>query len=653
MATRQEQFIQDATSGSYGENRIIGNYSDILNQYGGHEVVTKNFGGALGLANYLKGGGGFTNTTQPAGYSGQSSTTYMTPTGNVQKARGTDAQYGNPLFMQAQEQATGGTKPTELGSPTAMTPDQPQVNTGQPSPTTVQVNPFTGGPATGGTTMAGTTDGVSPSTFEQNFSQANAMLYDANYDPATGSYVVQQYSPTGGGSLSTLQVQSDPFMNNLVGAWQAYISPENQRASLADTYNQMIKDTGIEAMDMELIDLKNVIEGSEDDIRNEITKAGGFATDSQVLALTNARNKQLIKNYNTLVEQRNAKEKYLQTAIQLEAQDREAADRRFESMFNMGMQLATYQQQMRQYAVQQMQWTVDKIGFDGLYNSINGDPYYASMIEQTLGLPQGGLKEGAQQAEMAKIKAEQERQLEMQAMQTGIEADRARIGLVNEQIKTEQLTREKIRREMESTPERKYETIKGDDGKWYRYDEQANEVVEIPIPAGTDVADEERIADLQTKYSLIQSLKDHAGLDSRVGPLSIARKTFAVFDKFGTGQDFAGKVHQLANKEFIDYLVSVKSQGATFGALNQSEADSLRQAATAINDWEVKNDNGIGIGEWNISEKKFKDELDKLLDLAGKAIERAGGTPALPVEDEESLNKIFQSNKAFTPEIYF
>ena len=72
--------------------------------------------------------------------------------------------------------------------------------------------------------------------------------------------------------------------------------------------------------------MKNIIEGSEDDIRMEITKAGGFATDSQVLALTNARNKQLIKNYNTLLDTRNSKEKYLQTAIGLEQQDRQAAD---------------------------------------------------------------------------------------------------------------------------------------------------------------------------------------------------------------------------------------------------------------------------------------------------------------------------------------
>lgn len=55
--------------------------------------------------------------------------------------------------------------------------------------------------------------------------------------------------------------------------------------------------------------------GSEDDLRTEITKAGGFATQSQILGLTNARNRQLIKNYNTLLDTRNAKEKYLQTAI--------------------------------------------------------------------------------------------------------------------------------------------------------------------------------------------------------------------------------------------------------------------------------------------------------------------------------------------------
>ena len=183
------------------------------------------------------------------------------------------------------------------------------------------------------------------------------------------------------------------------------MSPKNQRDSLTETYQEMLEDSGIEALDTELLDMKNVIEGSEDDIRTEITKAGGFATESQVLALTNARNKQLIKNYNNLLETRNSKERYLETALNLESQDREAADRRFETAFNMSAQIAEYGQRMQQNAVQRLQWLQSNIGFDGLYDSTGGNPYHVSLIEKTLGLPPGGLL-------AAKKKAEQELNLE-------------------------------------------------------------------------------------------------------------------------------------------------------------------------------------------------------------------------------------------------
>ena len=39
----------------------------------------------------------------------------------------------------------------------------------------------------------------------------------------------------------------------------------------------------------------------------------------------------------------------------------------------------------------------------------------------------------------------------------------------------------------------------------------------------------------------------------------------------------------------------------------------LHKSASKINAWEVKNKNQIGKGEWNISEKLFKEELGNVL----------------------------------------
>jgi len=135
----------------------------------------------------------------------------------------------------------------------------------------------------------------------------------------------------------------------------------------------------------------------------------------------------------------------------------------------------------------------------------------------------------------------------------------------------------------------------------------------------TDIADA-----LQGKINFIDEIFSHSGLNSRVGPTGFSRRTFAASDKFGAGQDFSGSVRQLASQEFLDKLINVKSQGATFGALTDREGDALRAAATKINDWEVKDEDGNGIGEWNIDEASFRKELTKIQTLAKKGLDKAG-----------------------------
>ena len=236
-----------------------------------------------------------------------------------------------------------------------------------------------------------------------------------------GQEIVEQYSPAPRSNTTAAAfVQADPYMTGLVQAWQQYIDPQNQKASLTETYQQMIKSSGIEALDTELLNSKNIIEGTEDDIRREISSAGGFASESQVVALANARNKSLIKNYNTLLETRNAKERYIQTAIGLESQDRQIADQRFESMFSMGLQIADYRQKMQRNAIESFERTRAAIGWQGILQATNGDPNEIGMIERGYGLPPGGLQLAAQQEAQARAFAEEERSLEIEKLRADI-----------------------------------------------------------------------------------------------------------------------------------------------------------------------------------------------------------------------------------------
>lgn len=249
----------------------------------------------------------------------------------------------------------------------------------------------------------------------------------APYDSATGLSQASKATPpnlgaTPGEKIANDLASTDPFIKQIQQTAQDYFNPVNQRASLTEEYKKLLASSGVEALDTELLNMKNVIEGSEDDLRNEITKAGGFATDSQVMALTNARNKQLIKNYNNFLETRNTKQKYLDTMLDLTAEDRKEADRMFDSKMDIGFKLADYQQKMAENAKQSYQKIADKMGYDALYNSAaaSGDPAAVSRIEKQLGMDPGGLAQLSELAAKDRKLSEESDKLDIQQKKASI-----------------------------------------------------------------------------------------------------------------------------------------------------------------------------------------------------------------------------------------
>lgn len=133
---------------------------------------------------------------------------------------------------------------------------------------------------------------------------------------------------------------------------------------------------------------------------------------------------------------------------------------------------------------------------------------------------------------------------------------------------------------------------------------------------------------IKEKIDLVNKLKDHAGLNTRVGPSAIGLPTrtfLGVGDAFGQGQDFAASVQQLTNQDTLTTLLDLKKSGGTLGAVSEKELDLLQKAASKINAWEVKDKNGVGKGQWNVSEKKFKEELDTVLKSSEALYQSLGG----------------------------
>lgn len=192
----------------------------------------------------------------------------------------------------------------------------------------------------------------------------------------------------------------DSNFDSILTMYDDLMSPVKQKQSLLEEYKAMESSLGITGMNAELIDAKRIIEGTEDDIRNEVTAAGGFATDSQVLALANARNKSLIKNYNYLLEARNNAQTQLQTMMNLSIQDRQFAEAEFDRKMNFAFKVAEFKQKAVDNARSGLQSFITNVtalggnGYEALFKAAQS-PYEVGLIEKTLGMPSGSLAQSA------------------------------------------------------------------------------------------------------------------------------------------------------------------------------------------------------------------------------------------------------------------
>lgn len=175
---------------------------------------------------------------------------------------------------------------------------------------------------------------------------------------------------------------------------------------------------------------------------------------------------------------------------------------------------------------------------------------------------------------------------------------------------------------------------------------------------------EEERARLQTdslgeKATLINGIMNSSAIDSVVGPNFLTRTPTSILGNIATlatvagipsvvggaidnitaeRQNFIAGVEQLISKEFLDTLINVKAQGASFGALTKPEQDALTQSKSKIGTWRVTDDNGKVLG-YAASESDFKKELQRFKDLTVLAKQRAGGK-LIDSDEEAILNQV-------------
>src|SRR5690606_17720203 len=242
--------------------------------------------------------------------------------------------------------------------------------------------------------------------YKQGFQTAQSSGIVAPTTTGEGANMVKQFvtpaQPEQQISPVETALQADAGWQALQQQKKEYEAELDQGTSLVEEYQRLTKEAGIEQINTQLINMKNVIDGTEDDIRSEVTAASGFATDSQVLALASSRNKQLIKNYNTLLETKNAQMEYINTMMGYAQQDRQNAIQNLQMRMQFDEMENNYRDKFVSNAKEGYTNIISQLGYDGLYNSLKNDPYTLKVAEQTLGLGNGQLKTLASQPNIEK-----------------------------------------------------------------------------------------------------------------------------------------------------------------------------------------------------------------------------------------------------------
>lgn len=286
-----------------------------------------------------------------------------------------DAIAAGMTLEQAQMKSQGITPPTQTTQPT--TPGNTGiVSAAQPTP--VQ-NKYMQGAA-----AASASGAQAPTTMGQAQSQGKQFMPPAEQDYSKVEETVAQY----------------PEFSNILKTFSDYMSPKNQTQSLVSEYQALTKKSGLNSINADLINTQKIIEGTEDDIRAEVTAASGFATDSQVLAMASARNKSLIKNYNSLLATRDSIQQQLNTVISLSQQDRQLTQEKMNTQMNLAFKILDYRDKMVSGAKEGYNNIVNQLGYSGLYSSLKNNPYELSVAEKTMGLAPGQLSTLASQRDL-------------------------------------------------------------------------------------------------------------------------------------------------------------------------------------------------------------------------------------------------------------
>lgn len=391
----------------------------------------------------------------------------------------------------------------------------------------------------------------------------------------------------------------NPIEANIFHQLSGLLSQTTNQQSLKDLYTQEASSQGIPELNMQLADINKIMNGTEDDIRNEIGNVGGFATESQVQALTGARNKNLLKQASYLTDVLNARNDYVDRIVSLTQADRDQVGKDLDRKLGITNTLVTMSTNMQNAAKENYQRVIDSVGWEGLAKSVAGNPTQTKKIEQTLGLAPG---------ELAALGQYKKPLNEMEQAQ----------------LQGQLLQNQKTKQDLSKGPALDTQVVDLGGKKVLINSKTGAVISDISSNFAPDKT--VQLAGAQQSIADTTNLLTSPGLAGTVGPNMLARSApdFNFFT--GVRSNFIAGVEQLRGQMTLESLQNAKANGATFGALSDSELGLLSSSASKLGSWAIKDKAGNVTG-YNASETDFKKELDKINYFSKLDFVLKGGSP--------------------------
>jgi len=228
----------------------------------------------------------------------------------------------------------------------------------------------------------------------------------------------------------TLQQQTQELMD--------FLSPPEQTKRFAEEAAKIKADKDVLAgLNLQDMNIERIKSGTADDIRSEITKTGGFATESQIMGLTVARNNTLIKDQNLLRQKINTQQNLINNEVSLLQEEKQMAAQQFNQRSQIYQLVQQNQRDIQNAARDSVKTLMNTPG--GLAAYMN-DPRQAAYADQIMGFAPGTVTSLAYQQQGEIQRQQKVAELEMLLKSTQLrktEAEIAQMPLENEYKKAQ------------------------------------------------------------------------------------------------------------------------------------------------------------------------------------------------------------------------